>query len=184
MWTTHHPGVHIAGHTRTPTSPTFHTSIMKTSGSTSFLAMAVLFALSFCIGCSGGITEPVTPQVNTNQTPISNTNNDGSESDDENNGTNDSGFDDIETTTMEEIAIDAVPCNPDSRSRASALMVYSLNSFNMDVFAQDRYDVRWYSFEGATLSETNRLECVAGGTFFVDIIDQHTQRTARATITL
>lgn len=151
---------------------------MKNSGTSALFGLAVLFLITVSISCSGDLADPVTPVSNTtiathDGTPAPN---------DETPG--ETGHDEIETSAMVSIDIEVLPCDVESRSRAAALRVYSLTNFNMEVFAQERYNVRWYSFDGATLSETNRLECVAGGTYFADVIDEVTERAARATITL
>lgn len=151
---------------------------MKTSGMPALFGLALLFLLTVSIGCNGDLADPVTPLSN----PVQSTHTSSPSSDDENAGT--TGNDEIETSAMESIDIEILPCDVGTRSRAAALRVYSLTHFNMDVFSQERYQVRWYSFDGNTLSETNRLACVAGGTYFVDVIDKVTERAARATITL
>ncbi|MDX1479777.1 MAG: hypothetical protein R3301_18825 [Saprospiraceae bacterium] len=82
------------------------------------------------------------------------------------------------------IDIDVVPCSLNTRSRAFALLVYSHRDRNTEVFAQDRYTVLWYGYDGALLSDTNRLECVASGSYYVHVMDTVSGNEGRAAISL
>ncbi|MDX1407675.1 MAG: hypothetical protein R3330_06060, partial [Saprospiraceae bacterium] len=95
-----------------------------------------------------------------------------------------SGSEEIENIAMREIAIDVLPCDPEGASRASALLVYSLTDNNLEVFSYDRYTVSWYGYDGSLLSEEYKLECVAGGNYFVHVLDDITGAEGRASISL
>ncbi|MDX1409820.1 MAG: hypothetical protein R3330_16840 [Saprospiraceae bacterium] len=69
-------------------------------------------------------------------------------------------------------------------SRVYHLTAIHPKSATPDFYDSRRYEIRWYGGDGRTISESVTLECVAGGTYYVEVTDRVTNDRGRARVTL
>ena len=82
------------------------------------------------------------------------------------------------------VKISVTDCVIHHTSRVYHLKVMHPKSEDPDHYATRRHEIRWYGSDGRTISVQPRLECVAGGIFYVKVTDRVTSAVGLARVVL
>ena len=151
---------------------------MKTLSSALSSAAILSFAILCSIGCNGlPETQLVDPQASTIAFENRNVKADIGED------TPARVIDNFDNRMLD-VQIKVLDCAENRASRGYALIAMHPELDDQDFYGRERFKVRWYGTDGRTISNDNRLDCVAGGIYYVDVIDINLRIAGRATVTL
>lgn len=74
-------------------------------------------------------------------------------------------------------------CLPVS-GRTYRLMAINPKSDSYSFYDSSKYQIRWRTVDGTVISHDVELECVAGGTYYVEVTDRSNSATGRAKVGL